>query len=188
MEKVTKICKVCREEKTIDWFYLRTDTGKYRNDCEICRAKSRGYVSAKTRNEERLKLFNNKEKYCSRCKEVKPHSTFTKDNSQVDKLKSWCKACVISYNKLSDNMKYYGIKNRYNLTKDQYHKLLADNPNCNICGTSQSECDRRFHVDHSHETGKVRGILCFNCNSGLGMFKDSPENLESAIKYLKLNQ
>lgn len=53
-----------------------------------------------------------------------------------------------------------------------------------INGIHQEELSRRLFVDHNHETKKVRGLLCTNCNAGLGMFKDSIEKLELAIDYL----
>ena len=52
---------------------------------------------------------------------------------------------------------------------------------CAICGNS----DKRLHVDHDHATGKVRGLLCMECNVSLGKFKDSPELLRKAIVYLE---
>lgn len=51
---------------------------------------------------------------------------------------------------------------------------------CAICGVPNPE-----HVDHDHRTGAVRGILCFNCNGGLGQFRDNIAHLERAITYLK---
>jgi hypothetical protein len=52
---------------------------------------------------------------------------------------------------------------------------------CDLCGESST---RTFHIDHCHTTGKIRGVLCSTCNSGLGMFKDSQRLLVAAIDYL----
>lgn len=60
-------------------------------------------------------------------------------------------------------------------------ELLADQDGvCAICGAANPE-----HVDHDHATGYIRGILCFNCNGGLGQFRDSIKYLGKAIDYLK---
>jgi len=64
---------------------------------------------------------------------------------------------------------------------------------CAICGTIEGHRSRygricRLAVDHDHRTGKARGLLCNNCNRGLGRFKDSIANLESAVRYLKREQ
>jgi hypothetical protein len=56
---------------------------------------------------------------------------------------------------------------------------------CAICGRHQSEFQRGLCIDHDHATGKIRGLLCFSCNGGLGQFADSIERLEVAIAYLK---
>lgn len=54
---------------------------------------------------------------------------------------------------------------------------------CDICNSTFVPWTK-FHIDHCHATGKVRGLLCHNCNIGLGNFKDSKESLSKAIKYL----
>ena len=76
-------------------------------------------------------------------------------------------------------------RRRYGLTPRDYDRLLAAQGNrCEICGTPV-EPGKRLHVDHDHETGKVRGLLCGNCNRGLGLYKDSPVYLANAITYLE---
>ena len=54
---------------------------------------------------------------------------------------------------------------------------------CAICGNPPT--GRKHHLDHCHGSGKLRGILCHNCNVGLGHFKDNVELLAKAIEYLK---
>jgi len=69
---------------------------------------------------------------------------------------------------------------RYGLTYDQLRALPTA---CEVCGS-----DDRLHIDHDHETGKYRGVLCHGCNVALGMAKDNIEILEKLIKYLKTNK
>lgn len=80
----------------------------------------------------------------------------------------------------------YMLKRKYGLTEDGFAELLASQGGgCAICGTTEpGGRAQQFHVDHHHETGTVRGILCTNCNSGLGQFKDDPSLLEAAVRYL----
>ena len=67
-----------------------------------------------------------------------------------------------------------------------YQDMLAiQNGACAICGHSDTSNPKLFPVvDHCHETGIIRGLLCMNCNQGLGKFKDSPELLMTAAAYL----
>ena len=58
--------------------------------------------------------------------------------------------------------------------------LAAQQGRCAICGARDPQ-----HLDHDRRTGWVRGLLCFNCNGGLGQFRESPELLAEAITYLK---
>ena len=67
------------------------------------------------------------------------------------------------------------ILHRHKLTKQAYDGMyIAQKGCCVICGRHQSEFKQRLHVDHCHKSGKIRGLLCFNCNCGLGNFKDNP--------------
>ena len=71
------------------------------------------------------------------------------------------------------------------LTTEQFQKILDRQFGvCAICFTKLSVGDGNYRVDHDHLSNKVRGILCHNCNVGLGHFKDSPRSLQRAIQYL----
>lgn len=79
---------------------------------------------------------------------------------------------------------FHQKKHKYGLEKDEYISLFQiQNNTCAICGISFNNV--RPCVDHSHENGIVRGLLCDNCNRGLGAFKDSAELLMKAINYIK---
>ena len=77
-------------------------------------------------------------------------------------------------------MKEYGI------TLDEYNEMFAEqNGCCAVCEKHQIEFKDSLSVDHCHETGDVRGLLCFKCNTGIGKLGDNIEGLERALKYLK---
>lgn len=76
------------------------------------------------------------------------------------------------------------FKARYGITVEEYNeKSAAQEHRCAICG-SRCVTGRRLAVDHCHVTGAIRGLLCANCNTGLGKFKDDPWILKAAIDYL----
>ena len=82
----------------------------------------------------------------------------------------------------SSNLKYY-----YNLTLEEYENMLTSQEGCcEICKMHYSLVPRqRLCVDHCHETGKIRALLCHHCNSALGQVKESLEVLESMKKYIQ---
>ena len=74
----------------------------------------------------------------------------------------------------------------YGLSATDYAKMLkAQDNGCAICGKTEAEEDKRFAVDHDHETGQVRGLLCGNCNQAIGKLRHDPELLRNAIAYLE---
>lgn len=79
--------------------------------------------------------------------------------------------------------------NKYGITVEYFEMLLMkQNNSCAICGRTDDGNKSIFpHVDHCHKTEKVRGLLCLNCNHGLGKFKDDLSILLRACKYLKRN-
>jgi len=87
--------------------------------------------------------------------------------------------------------KYYPDSDRahhlmftYGITVAEYDRLYAEQAGgCAICGES-CPTGRRLAVDHDHDTGRVRGLLCARCNNGLGNFQDDPDRLRLAVAYL----
>jgi hypothetical protein len=84
------------------------------------------------------------------------------------------------------------LKNKYGIGVEEYDdRLAAQKGVCAICGQPEVLTylgkQKKLAVDHDHSTGKIRGLLCSRCNSGLGCFNDDVEMLTKAIEYLKGN-
>jgi hypothetical protein len=84
------------------------------------------------------------------------------------------------------------LKRKFGITIEEYNSMLkSQNGVCAICKINETSIRVKnnrhidLSIDHCHKTGKVRGLLCFKCNSSLGKFKDSIETLQNAIDYLK---
>jgi hypothetical protein len=140
-------------------------------------------------------------KRCAKCGESKsPVDGFYKDKSTGDGLTYYCKDCckaktrawmaanpekVKARAKARDYWKS-NIKRKYGITPEQYDEMLnQQNGLCAVCDKPERIRDgRRMPVDHDHETGKVRGLLCSHCNRGIGLFGDDPDVLLSAAAYL----
>lgn len=74
----------------------------------------------------------------------------------------------------------YGRRYLYGLSDADFAQMLKDQGGlCKLCSEKPAAC-----VDHDHSTGRVRGLLCQGCNTGLGRFKDDPARLARAIEYL----
>jgi hypothetical protein len=124
-------------------------------------------------------------KRCPRCRRYKPFTDFPKNRASRDGLGTYCKPChgeVVRSNQLlrHGGHRNYLLKFRYGMDEAEADFLMnAQGGLCAICGVEPAE-----HVDHDHHTGKIRGILCFNCNGALGRFEDDPDIMERAIEYL----
>ena len=111
-------------------------------------------------------------KTCTRCKEEKPSTDYNKNKNYNDGLFCYCKDC-------QKDTQYI---RRYGVSKKEVEQMIKDQDGlCALCGNNMENP----RVDHCHETGKVRGILCNHCNVGLGHFFDNVKYLENAIHYLK---
>lgn len=142
-------------------------------------------------------------KVCTRCTQSKSLSDFPlkKRKSGNYHRSSWCKTC--SYDSVKNwrlnnrekeaviKSKYY-LKNRekytlfkYGLTNEDYaEKLFQQNGVCAICEKEEEIKGKHLAVDHCHTTGKIRGLLCGNCNRGIGHLKENVSYLDKAKDYL----
>lgn len=115
---------------------------------------------------------------CKTCGTEKP---LTKENfywrADASVFRRECKAC----------WQQAVLKQKLGVDFEWYHKRLrAQGGTCEICKCKlESSRYTKFAVDHCHKSGEVRGLLCTHCNTGLGLFKDSPERLAGAIRYLQ---
>jgi hypothetical protein len=104
-----------------------------------------------------------------------------KNKRRYEKLKAEFGSDV-SFPEIKRNRHY---KTRYGIDIETYNLLLLQqNHSCLICGVHQKELTKRLAIDHCHQTGKVRGLLCAKCNKGLGQFNDNPELIKRAAAYL----
>ena len=80
---------------------------------------------------------------------------------------------------------HWRLRHRYGIGEDDYKRMVvAQNGVCAICHRPNSD-GSRLHVDHRHDTGKVRGLLCRTCNMGIGSFKDDPALMHAAGEYVE---
>jgi len=117
---------------------------------------------------------------CADCKVEKPLGEFRKNGTRVGGLAIYCKPCF------SERSKWVGMKALYGVSREQFEDMLRKQEG--VCAICHKPCNskRRLSIDHCHATGRIRGLLCINCNHGLGHFKDSVELLTNARDYLSV--
>lgn len=159
-------CKDCGKEILVSVSEEKTKTGY----CQKC--------APKYANHKRSLITDNGEKHCNVCDRFLPTDKFLKKGNNRKGFSACCSKC--------HNLKRFGI------TALEYEQLHdAQNGCCGICNQPETANDkgknetRSLAVDHDHITGEVRGLLCTNCNIGIGHFKDNIKLLESAIRYIK---
>lgn len=134
-------------------------------------------------------------KRCSSCKCEKQAGEFYRQKGTSDGFQTCCKACSklrvkawLSANpeKRSVLTRRDMLKRKYGLSIEQYEEMSTNAKGvCEICGGNEPNTGDRLSVDHCHATGKIRGLLCSNCNKALGMLMDDPELAIKAALYLE---
>jgi hypothetical protein len=112
--------------------------------------------------------------------------------NEADYKKAWAaanrekvRAASTAYNKRVGRY-WLHIKHKFGISRAAWEEMFeAQGRCCAVCGISAPETQRFFTVDHCHETGDIRGILCVHCNAMLGQAKDSIDILLSGVEYLK---
>jgi len=134
-----------------------------------------------------------KTKWCNRCEIEKPEADFHKDKTVRSGLYGFCKVCKTNASKQwqKDNptrKRETQLKRNYGISLEDYQEMKkAQNNCCATCDRNESELKRSLMVDHCHTSGKIRGLLCDECNLSLGKIKDNIQTLEKMILYLKIN-
>jgi|ERR1700741_5671885 len=136
-------------------------------------------------------------KTCTQCQVDKPLSDYHKNKNRKDGHVGICKSCAISKTKdwqsrNPEKLEAYAavrVIRRHNITQEKFDQLvLEQNGCCAVCGNK----DVKLVIDHDHACCPgdyscgdcVRGLLCNNCNTAIGLMKDNTETMQAAIQYL----
>ena len=137
-------------------------------------------------------------KTCPDCMQTKSKTEFGRHPSYRDGLRNQCRDCRREYERrrsrspenieaTRESRRRSVMKWRYGTTQDEVEKMVAaQNNRCLICNTEgEGQGMQRLCIDHDHNTGKIRGMLCRKCNAGLGYFRDNPTLIRTAASYLE---
>ena len=193
MDMVTKFCRDCGHRKPVSEFtknarsrdglafYCRDHLAERalrsrearRTSPRVCKQVPRGVVVA------------DGEKWCPDCERVLPLTEFVRTVRTTSGHHSYCKPCHNVRSRASrekaGGSRTYHLTRRYGISAQEADLMFAEQDGlCAICREAGAA-----HVDHDHATGQVRVLLCFNCNGGLGQFRDDPVVLRAAADYVE---
>jgi hypothetical protein len=180
----TKLCTKCNLERPItDFRKDQYNRNGYHPHCRSCYNESQRKYRSK--NKEKLNKTAS-EYYAQNSERIQTMRKLRRGGKTTNHLHSEKSSSIQSKNGwqriVERKWKANGI---LDMTYQRYETMLeSQNYSCSICSKKHTD-DKKLHVDHCHTTGKVRGLLCNNCNNGIGKLKDSTELLEKAINYLK---
>lgn len=136
--------------------------------------------------------------YCTMCGLSKSITKFANSLRHLNKTTGNCSTCWTKKTKeyylanpdLYENKKLCSRLKQYGMTVYEYNLLkLKQNNKCASCGNPEKsvQCGKiqRLSVDHCHVTGNIRGLLCSNCNTALGLLQESEENILNLLNYLR---
>lgn len=163
-------CSNCDIVKPISNFRLQRN-GYYDTWCRPCCAKWQSNWRKTHREQHNAAKKRYKERhpeYAQKC---------------IDRAKRWYEQ---NREHVKQRSRAWRLKDEFGITASEYDELLQkQNGVCAICRKENNRKGQRLHVDHEHTLGKVRGLLCNNCNLGLGYLQDSPDILLVASEYVR---
>lgn len=137
-------------------------------------------------------------KTCTRCLAIKPETEFYRANVRTGRLAPYCKDCAKASVRASNSTPEGKTRrtagslwNLYKLTPADIERMTAEQGGCcKVCRGKPAGARHhsKLFVDHDHETGKIRGLLCHGCNSAIGLMKDSAGRLRAAAEYLEASR
>jgi hypothetical protein len=158
-----KRCKKCGEEKPIQDFYASKGARDgHRPECKVCTSARRKlwYQANRDREIERVRAWQqaNHEYYLQ--KQAEYRRSTARDHRSGH------------------------LKRKFGITLEEYERILEkQGGGCAICEDPPNE-RISLHVDHDHVTGEIRGLLCVRCNNGIGLFRENPDLLKRAARYV----
>jgi len=197
MEKITKKCYKCQTEKDHSEF-ARSSSARdgLQSMCKLCNIERHRAIADELKpNRVRHGKYYilPTEKKCSKCREILPIDHFGM-REDLKRPLSRCRSCQLEANKEyaknnPDASRHRNLKYKYGVTKEDYDRMFKEqNGVCGICKQAETSIRSLYlSIDHNHETGKVRGLLCRNCNSALGKLKDSIERMKAMIEWMEKN-
>lgn len=120
-------------------------------------------------------------KRCNTCEISKSLDEFSPDKRAAMGRQSRCKACCALWARRNrETRPYYARAKKFGVSEEEIKKVM-EHERCEICDRIDAK-----HIDHNHNDGSIRGLLCNDCNAALGLFKDSETILLKAIEYLQI--
>lgn len=208
--KQYKFCRSCEQVKHTDEYYRRAN-GYLSAWCKPCTSEAasrRRSEQRRAEREARRALPPAERKTCTKCNEEKATSEFYGRHAECKQCARQRQAAIYARpearaRKMAKAREYSDrvraarrVKTlaKYGITPERYDELYAEQAGaCAVCGTSGERLGTggtatRYNVlcvDHAHDSGRVRGLLCPSCNRGLGLLGDDPERLRRAALYIE---
>ena len=160
-----KCCRICGESKPLSEFYkLKGMRDGHRNDCKACNLADR-----------KAKYDANPQPYIERVKRWQQEN--------AERLNAYRRGYRDGPERKAADRNAYLLR-KYGITLEDYQRMLdAQDGVCAICGKRRPD-ERTLHVDHDHETGEIRGLLCFRCNNAIGDLRDDRDLAQALVDYL----